>query len=486
MKGRQKIFSILLILILILSMLTNLNRLLVIALNVLLTLMVLDKLGRGIILRELIALHSAFICLLMPLVGYIYYGEDHLLSRIWVKYMLVPEDIYFGFTLPATAGFVLTLCWPSANRRWSDEGEPLKQLLSRSGNILRMVPKVGLYLMTIGVFSMMFSFILPVTVKFFFTLFFIAAFTGFLYIYFLPDFKSKTYVLLIFGTIIFINALQSGMFTVVAYMTITLVSFFFVGKKIKFWKKITVFIVGLFMTFTLQNVKLAYRKQTWLNEYEGNKATLFLKLISDQFKTNEGLSLEDAFFPIYTRGNQGFNITLVMRRIPLQQDFDGGEHLFVTIFSSFVPRVFWPDKPEAGGKFNMLYYAGFNIEGWSTNVGPLGEAYASFGVIGGIIYMTVLGAVIRWSYVLMFRISQKIPLLLFWLPVVFYQVTYSAESDTLQILNSIVKSGLFVWVLYRLLPLWFGIVKSPFLRKQPGNSFASNVHTLKSTTTASQ
>ncbi len=59
--------------------------------------------------------------------------------------------------------------------------------------------------------------------------------------------------------------------------------------------------------------------------------------------------------------------------------------------------LFWPDKPMAGGKYNMKYYTGINIVGWSTNVGPLGEAWGSFGKVGGIIYMFFIGFIYSWN-----------------------------------------------------------------------------------------
>ena len=62
----------------------------------------------------------------------------------------------------------------------------------------------------------------------------------------------------------------------------------------------------------------------------------------------------------------------------------------------------------------------------------------------------------------MFVVAKKNPLLIFWIPVIFYQITYSAETDTLQIVNSLVKSAFFVWLLYKLLPSWFGITKANF------------------------
>jgi hypothetical protein len=177
-------------------------------------------------------------------------------------------------------------------------------------------------------------------------------------------------------------------------------------------------------------------------------------------------------FPAYLRVNQGYNITLVMRRIPSVQAFDDGKRLAMTAASSLVPRVLWPDKPQAGGVESMLYFTGLRIVGWSTNVSPIGEAYGSFGVMGGILFMFFLGIFIRAVYKKVFTIALKLPLLILWIPVLFFQTTYSMETDTLQILNSLLKGALFIWLLYKAFPSWFGVPKRsglPHLRRPNQN-----------------
>jgi hypothetical protein len=84
-----------------------------------------------------------------------------------------------------------------------------------------------------------------------------------------------------------------------------------------------------------------------------------------------------------------------MSWIPYRKDFDKGDRLGKVVLSSIVPRFLWQDKPMAGGQENVLYYAGWRIQGWSTNVGPLGEGYGAFGVAGGILFMGLLGIYIR-------------------------------------------------------------------------------------------
>jgi len=97
-------------------------------------------------------------------------------------------------------------------------------------------------------------------------------------------------------------------------------------------------------------------------------------------------------------------------------------------------------------------------------VGPWEEAYGSFGVTGGILYMFLLGLIIRWAYYMVFKLAKKIPLLLFWIPVLFYQVTYSMETDTLQINEYLVKGSFFLWLIYQFTPAWFNIIEKKSTR----------------------
>jgi hypothetical protein len=421
----------------------------------------LDKLGKGIVLRELVVLHGVFISLLMPIAGYEVYNKQNHLSRIFIKYMLVPKEEYFGFVLPAFAAFALAICWPVRVRKQAlDEGIGFQHILKELRTRLLGNRYLGLYLIITGLVISFASPYLPGALRFVWTLFYSACFTGILYIHFAPGFRHKRIVLILFALFITYGAVQTGVFTVVAYMSLTLFSFFFVGKRQAFWKKLAVCMVGAFFLFMLQSIKNNYRQLTWTRNYSGSKTSLFTDIASEKLAHVDQMVDVNALFPIYTRANQGYNVTMVMRYIPSRKDFDHGERLALVAASSLVPRVLWPDKPEAGGQESMLYFTGFKIHGWSTNVSPVGEAYGSFGVSGGIVFMFFLGMFIRWAYLRVFTLALKIPLLVLWIPVIFFQVTYSMETDTLQILNSVFKSLFFVWLLYKLAPVWFGAVKS--------------------------
>lgn len=462
---KKYLFSIILFVIALLSLFTDWYRGLSLGLGGIMILMILDKMGKGIVLRETIGFLYVFTCLIMPIVGYTYFARGNTMARLWVKYMPIKEVDYFSFCLPAIAFFCFALLLPFKNKSENDLGEGLKALISRIKIILSSNGKVGLTLIIIGIITFLSNNYLPSALQFVAILFFLAAFAGLLYIYYSPAFKFKKLVMIFFALFILNNAVNAGMFTVIAYMGITIFSFLMLDRKISMLTKIGVLLTAIFLLIVLQNTKLAYRKQVWFSNYQGNKIALFSQLFWKNIEKGDNLIQTNALFPIYSRTNQGFNVALVMNYIPKAKQHDQGSRLLTVAASAFVPRFLWPDKPEAGGKFNMEYYTGIRITNWSTNVGPLGEAYGAFGTTGGIIYMFFLGFFLRWAYLKVIVISNRVPLLICWLPVLFFQIIYSAETDSLQILNSLIKTAFFVWLLYKLFPQWFGEKKTDTIIK---------------------
>ena len=457
--------SILLFIISILSLTTDWYGVLITAIVVVVILSMIHKLGKGILLKESIAFIYILTCLVMPMVGYRYYSYGNTLSKIWVGYMRVPQEVYFDYTLPAVSLFSFAIMLPLAGG--ADTSNRLQQSVQHIKAVMSKDYRYGIIMLCTGFVFSLTSPYLPAGLQFFSALFYFSSFAGLLYIYFSPDFKYKKILLWLFSISIFANSLSIGMFTIVVYMGITVFSYFYLGSKTSFFKKLAIFIAGVAFLILLQNVKGGYRKYIWQSGYGGNKALLFANIMADNIQKGDALIEKNAFFPLYVRANQGYNVSLVMKRIPAIKPFDGGDRLATVFASAFVPRFLWPDKPEAGGKFNMAYYAGRVIQGWSTNVGPLGEAYGSFGVSGGIIYMFFLGLFIRWIYARIFKVARNIPLLICWLPVFFFQIISSAETDSLQIFNSLIKAAFFVWLLYKVIPQWFGSATKTYRKATP-------------------
>jgi hypothetical protein len=412
--------------------------------------MVLDKLGKGIVLLEVIALFNSFIYLFMPLMGYMFYTKNNAKALMYVRFMPIPQAQYFELALPAITGFIILMCWPLSQKN-GDDGASINLRIEDARHLLRGNEKTGLTLMIIGILSSLLLPILPQSFKYVFTLLFLSAFTGLLYVYFSGTTPLKRVYMVLFVVFILIGALQSGMFTIVAYMGMTVFSFFFLNRKTAFWKKLLMFMMGVFILIIIQSVKPEYRRQV-LSKGKDNQALEMANLVSKKIEGVGNLMSPEFMWPIYYRANQGFYVAMVQNYIPRVKSHDNGEKLLVVFASAFVPRFLWPDKPMAGGLQNMKYYTGFILRGYTMNVGPLGEGYGSFGVTGGILFVMFLGFLIRVVYRQVFVISRKLPIIIFWLPVLFYEVSYSGENDSLQIINSLVKSILFIYVIYKAFP----------------------------------
>lgn len=433
------------------SLITDQDQSLVLPVNIVILFMLLNNLGKSIALREIIALFMAVTCLLMPYLGYGLYGRSDHLASLWLRFMHIDADRYFSFSIPAVVGYSFTLCFPYG-AKVPDKGQSLMTVFRMARRQLDGNYQVGVVLLLIGVITSPFVSFLPVSMQFFFNLFYFSSFAGLLYLMNARPFPYRIILIVGFLAFIFANALQQGMFTVVVYMGMTALPVVMIGVKAPLWRKTLFFLLGVFLIAVLQSIKPGYRKAVWDKNFQGSNIEVFQDLVVDKISDPTSIFTKEQFFFIYYRMNQGFNQALVMKHIPAKRDFDEGENLFVSIASSVIPRFLWPDKPEAGGKANMKYYTGYTITTWATNVGPMGEAYGSFGTTGGIIYMMLLGLFVRFYFGKVLKLSKRFPLLIFWMPVLFYQVSYSAENDTLQILNSLFKTSLFIFLLYKMFP----------------------------------
>ena len=124
-----------------------------------------------------------------------------------------------------------------------------------------------------------------------------------------------------------------------------------------------------------------------------------------------------------------------------------GETIFKSIAASFVPRIFWPDKPMSGGHENMERFTGFIIEGYSMNISPMGEAYGNYGVEGGIFFMIFYGMFFSVVIILLLHLIKKKPTLVLWFPILFLN-SVQIETDILMCVNSIIKNLIFIWFCY--------------------------------------
>ena len=148
------------------------------------------------------------------------------------------------------------------------------------------------------------------------------------------------------------------------------------------------------------------------------------------------------------RLNQGWIISNVMDYIPYHQPYANGKTVKDALIASAVPRFLVPNKATAGGQSNMKNYAGITLnESTSMDISQVGEAYANFGVTGGILMMFILG---MFSNVIITFVERKClrhPELILWLPLLYLQVV-KAETSLVTVLNHLVKAGLVTWFFF--------------------------------------
>src|SRR6516162_284383 len=208
---RNNFFILSLIIGFLLSLVTSWYGEISIFLGLVTVVAILDKLGKGLVLRELVVLHTIFICLIVPELGYSVYNYNNYLARIFVRYMRVPEETYFNYALPAVCAFSVALCYPIRKKRTIlDEGQSFKNFLSKVREQLKVMAKTGVNIVAIGIVIFFVMDLLPESFRFIATLFFFSSFAGILYIYYSPYFPSKKTLLILFSAFMIGFAIQSG------------------------------------------------------------------------------------------------------------------------------------------------------------------------------------------------------------------------------------------------------------------------------------
>jgi hypothetical protein len=411
------------------------------------------KFSNGSFFLELIYLHANITCLLMPYIGYIYFSKSSALARLWVKSMPVTEDVYFGYMIPAIVcmGFAFFLLRKNSR----DDETMINPMVSELKTNIQQIPTGSIIVLSIaGLIAHAIEPFLPDSLQQVNSFLYFSFYTSIFYIFYYTNFPYKKIFLSFAILFVIKDALSSGMFTIIAYMGGIFLILILAGKKISFTKRLLFLVIAFSFVGFLQLFKTNWRSAT----RRGN-TDVSVVLATTAAKSNDN-RVETVLFPLYLRMNQGFNIGLIMRRIPSNVDYLGGNYLALSFASAFVPRLLWPDKPMAGGQYNMKIYTGVEIKGWSTNVGPLGEAYGNFGVEGGCFYMIVFGLFIRLCYTGFLKICRKQPIFFVWMPVLFFQVIYVMETDSLQAFNSLAKGSVFLFMISKLLPLLFPKKKS--------------------------
>ena len=207
--------------------------------------------------------------------------------------------------------------------------------------------------------------------------------------------------------------------------------------------------IGFVFVVVLQTIKGEYRAHAWRGESNSSSSNteVFFSLFIDRLSDPSRFFDKEKMFPVVVRFNQGMIQDKVMNYVPSVRPFAEGTTISNSILASFVPRFLWPDKPIAGGHWNMEYFTGLIIEGYSMNIGPFGEAYGNFGKTGGMIFMFFYGLFFNLAIFLIIRYAKQKPTIILWFPVLFLN-SIQIETDILMTVNSLLKNIIFVSLCY--------------------------------------
>jgi hypothetical protein len=272
-------------------------------------------------------------------------------------------------------------------------------------------------------------------------------------IYFLFS-KHQLRLLLAAGSMSFllIGSLSVGMFHDLLLWMAVIFCFWFARRKWDFHAKVLALSVAGILLFGIQVIKQDYRAQI----RRGERPSVFEMMVSYLSPTGKAWE-ENAIANAITRLNQGWIISAVMSNVPAEEPFADGETLKDAFISAVMPRLLAPNKKEAGGRENFRRFTGLEIgEQTSMGISPLGEAYANFGVLGGIVLMMVFGGFFAVLYKFSLKIVASKPAFLFWLPMLFYQ-SIKAETEFVVVLNQLSKGTIIAVALYYLTDLNFPV-----------------------------
>jgi len=403
-----------------------------VALFVLFTIKFFLEIGKTIEIRDLII----FIALLQWIIGSVL--KYHLSPEDIFYSMVIPEAEYMNFVLPASLFFIIGLYFPGIYKRINT-----KDQLNKVHIILAKYPNIDLILILGGVFIYAVIDFFPQSFRYFIYLIGLSRYVG-LFFLVLNKRKFKWHI---FGAVIFwlfMITIREAIFHELLLWLIFL--FIVIAFLYKFdTKRKLMFLVPFFVLMGLiQSVKFYYRQE--IAAYSGtfDRASLFTEMVSNELGTGEKTLSNNNFDAAIDRINQGWIVARIMRYTPYYEPFANGETIITGIEASLIPRFLSTDKPKAGGRDNFERFTGKKLsDNTSMGLSPLGEAYANFGINGGILFMFLLGIFYNFYLHVIIRLSDRYPSLILWLPLLFLQVV-KAETDFVVVLNHLVKASMVV------------------------------------------
>jgi len=357
-----------------------------------------------------------------------------------IKSMAVSSNEYYSFVLPGIAMWAIGL--KTSFFKHNPDIDTIKfnsfkpQLVRRN-----IIP------FTLVLLSLISFFIKPLVANEFSYIFYLLSnlyIIAALYLFYSKP-KYKYLYLFIAFAIMLVASIQSALFGDFIFLLFTSLLVISLAFSLSLPAKLSLIIMGLVFMFLIQSIKMDYRKQIWL---KGSNPAYFIDLLANKIKNPASLFQKETLFPIAARFNEGWLIAKTMAYVPSVNHYANGETILKSFAAVIVPRFLWKNKPVSGGKANLVRFTGIKDLNYSMNIGPIGEAWANFGKIGGILFLFLYGLLFRGLFDIILKIIHAgYPTVILWLPLLFFRAIV-VETDILTTLNSLVKTGILVFILY--------------------------------------
>jgi len=250
-------------------------------------------------------------------------------------------------------------------------------------------------------------------------------------------------LILVFGSIV-LSSLSNAMFHDLLTWLVMLGAVLSIKYKPGLNIKLTAFVSFILLAVIIQQVKGIYRAT--ITQGEGGLESF--QRAYENVNENAGFFAFKSLAESNVRINQGFIVTNIMKTVPARVPYANGEELRQLLEAAIMPRFLAPNKLRAGDRALFTKYTGLGVRpGTSMGLSSIGDAYINFGIVGGCIFMFVLGLLYNEVLKAFRRYSKYYPVLLLFTPLVFYYpIRPDCELQT--ILGHLVKSCFLIYVVF--------------------------------------
>lgn len=394
------------------------------------------EIGKTIEIRDLMIVIALIQWIIGPILKYATSKND------LFYFMAVPEKEYMNFVFPATLLFIIGLYFPTFYKKTNSQTQ-----LNKIHFLLNKYPNIDLIIVTTGLLLSAMKDFVPESLKFFVYLAGLMRYTGLFFLAINKNRKNKWLITGFVLLLLFADAMRYAMFHELILWLIFL--FLFIAFLYRFdnKQKLMYLIPLIVFVILIQSVKFFFRQeiQTITNTFD--KTEVFSEMIQKELTGKGYLTTDENIYAAIDRINQGWIVARIMSHVPRFEPFAEGETIITGIRASLIPRFLDPNKPKAGGRTYFTRFTGKLIsENTSMGLSPLGEAYANFGITGGIVFMFLLGLFYNFYLFILLRLSDKYYSLILWIPLLFIQVI-KAETDFVVVLNHLVKASIVVSII---------------------------------------